>query len=256
MTATTLPTLPTQAAPRTPLTLGILGGMSWHSTAEYYRLLNTAVAERLGGHHSARILLASVDFDDIRAQQVDGDWAGAGALLAGHARSLQDGGADVVMIATNLMHKVAPAVEAALDVPLLHIADAVAAAAGARGIQKLGILGSRWVMTEDFYADRLARHGIEVVRPATGWADDAADVDRIVFDELTQGIVRDESRDALVAVVRRLADAGAEGVVLGCTELDLLLDEDASPLPLVDSTTSHVAAAVAFALGDGDARRR
>jgi aspartate racemase len=233
-------------------TLGIIGGMSWHSTAEYYRLLNTAVAERLGGHHSARIALSSVDFDDVRALQLAGDWEGAGVLLTEHGRRAQAAGADVVLIATNLMHKVAPAVEAALDVPLLHIADAVAAAAGERGLRRLGVIGSRWVMTEDFYAERLGRHGIDVVRPdagGTAWEADAALVDGIVFDELTQGVVREESRRELVGVIERLAAAGADGVVLGCTELDLILDEDVSPLPLVDSTTAHVAAAVEVALG-------
>ncbi|HWK93381.1 MAG TPA: amino acid racemase [Luteimicrobium sp.] len=229
--------------------LGILGGMSWHSTAEYYRLLNTAVAERLGGHHSARLLLASVDFDDVRRLQLDSDWEGAGALLAERAAGLARGGADAVLIATNLMHKVAPAVEAAVGVPLLHIADAVADAAKARGLTRLGVIGSGWVMTETFYEERLARHGIEVVRPAAGWADDAATVDRVVFDELTRGEVRAASRDAVVRVLDRLAAAGAEGVVLGCTELDLLLDEDVSPLPLVDSTAAHVGAAVRFLLG-------
>jgi len=241
---------PTDAAtaPAAP-TLGILGGMSWHSTAEYYRLLNTAVAERLGGHHSARLLLASVDFDDVRRLQLDGDWDGAGTLLAERAVGLERGGADAVLVATNLMHKVAPAVEDVIDVPLLHIADAVADAARARGLGRLGVIGSGWVMTEDFYGERLARHGIEVVRPSVGWEDDAATVDRVVFDELTQGDVRAGSRDAVVRVLERLADAGAEGVVLGCTELDLLLDEDVSPVPLVDSTAAHVDAAVRFLLG-------
>jgi aspartate racemase len=230
-------------------TLGILGGMSWHSTAEYYRLLNAAVAQRLGGHHSARLVLASVDFDDVRRLQVDGDWDGAGALLAERAVGLERAGADAVLIATNLMHKVAPAVEDAIDVPLLHIADAVADDAGARGLTRLGVIGSGWVMTESFYADRLAARDVEVVRPASGWDDDAATVDRIVFDELTQGVVRDESRAELLGVVGRLADAGADAVVLGCTELDLILDEGVSPLPLVDSTAAHVDAAVRFLLG-------
>ena len=241
----------TTGSPRTPAapTLGILGGMSWHSTAEYYRLLNTAVAGRLGGHHSARLLLASVDFDDVRRLQLDGDWDGAGTLLAERAAGLERGGADAVLIATNLMHKVAPAVEDAIGVPLLHIADAVADAARARGVGKLGVIGSGWVMTEDFYSERLGRHGIEVVRPVSGWDDDAATVDRVVFDELTRGEVRAESRDAVVRVLERLAAAGAEGVVLGCTELDLLLDEDVSPVPLVDSTAAHVDAAVRFLLG-------
>jgi aspartate racemase len=217
-------------------TLGLIGGMSWHSTATYYRLINEAVAAERGGHASARIVLHSLDFSEIRACQVVGDWVRAGTLLADAARHCVDSGADVVAICTNLMHKVAPEVEAAIDVPLLHIADAVAAEGDRRGWQRLGVLGTRWVMEEPFYADRLAQHGKQAVTP------DAADrerVDRIVFDELTQGKVLDRSRAAYLDVVRRLAEQGAEAVVLACTEIGLLIGPDDCPLPIIDSAEVH-----------------
>ncbi len=217
-------------------TLGLIGGMSWHSTATYYRLINEAVAAERGGHASARIVLQSLDFSEIRACQVAGDWAGAGRLLAEAARRCTDSGADVVAICTNLMHKVAPVVEAAVDVPLLHIADAVAAEAERRGWERLGILGTRWVMEEPFYSDRLARHGKKAVTPDEG---DRMLVDRVVFEELTQGKVLDRSRAAYLDVVSRLAERGADAVVLACTEIGLLLDPEDSPLPVIDSAEVH-----------------
>jgi aspartate racemase len=226
-------------------TIGLIGGMSWHSTASYYRIVNEVVAERLGGHASAQVSLQSLDFAAVRQCQVDGDWDRAGALLAEAGQRCVAGGADVVAICTNLMHKVAPAVEAAIDVPLLHIADAVAGVAGPRGWDRLGILGARWVMEETFYADRLARHGISALAP------EAADrdlVDRVVFDELTQGVLRDESRAAYVSVIERLAERGAQAVVLACTEIGLLVGPDDSPLPLIDSADAHARALAEVAL--------
>jgi aspartate racemase len=226
-------------------TIGLIGGMSWHSTASYYRIINEVVAERLGGHASAQVALQSLDFAAVRQCQVDGDWDRAGALLAEAGQRCVAGGADVVAICTNLMHKVAPAVEAAVDVPLLHIADAVAGVAELRGWDRLGVLGARWVMEEPFYADRLARHGISAVSP------EAADrdlVDRVIFDELTQGVLRDESRAAYVSVVERLADRGAQAVVLACTEIGLLVAPDDSPLPLIDSADAHARALAEVAL--------
>jgi aspartate racemase len=220
----------------TTRTLGLIGGMSWHSTMTYYRVLNEAVAAERGGHASARIVLHSLDFSEVRACQLAGDWDRAGRLLAEAARHCVASGAEVVAICTNLMHKVAPAVESAIDVPLLHIADAVAAEGERRGWQRLGILGTRWVMEESFYTDRLAQHGKQAVVP------DAADrdvVDRIVFDELTQGNVLESSRAAYLDVVRRLADQGAEAVVLACTEIGLLIGPDDSPLPIIDSAEVH-----------------
>jgi aspartate racemase len=220
----------------TTRTLGLIGGMSWHSTMTYYRILNEAVAAELGGHASARIVLHSLDFSEVRACQLAGDWDRAGRLLAEAARHCVAGGAEVVAICTNLMHKVAPAVESAIDVPLLHIADAVAAEGERRGWQRLGILGTRWVMEEPFYSDRLARHGKQAVVPQ---AADRELVDRIVFDELTQGKVLESSRAAYLEVVRRLADQGAEAVVLACTEIGLLIGPDDSPLPIIDSAEVH-----------------
>jgi aspartate racemase len=226
-------------------TIGLIGGMSWHSTASYYRIINEVVAERLGGHASAPITMQSLDFAAVRQCQVAGDWAGAGDLLGRAAQACVAGGADVVAICTNLMHKVAPAVEAAVDVPLLHIADAVADVASARGWSQLGVLGARWVMEEPFYADRLARHGISAVVPR------AADRDlvyRVIFDELTQGRILDASRAAYVEVIERLAERGAQGVVLACTEIELLVSEADSPLPLICSADAHARARAEVAL--------
>ena len=231
-------------------TLGILGGMSWHSTAEYYRSINERVAGARGGHASARILLSSQDFAEVRDLQVRGDWAGAAELLAGEARALERAGADCVAIATNLMHRVAGEVEASIGVPLVHIADAVAAGAREAGARRLGVVGSGWVMAESFYADRLAQHGIGTVVP------DAAERDRIdaiVFDELTQGIVRAESRALMRTAIAGLVERGAEAVVLACTEIMLLVGPEDAAVPLLDSCELHAAALARIALGDASA---
>lgn len=228
-------------------TIGLIGGMSYHSTVDYYTGINRAVADALGGHHSAPLLLSSLDFAQVRTLQQAEDWDAAGDLLAGHAARLEAAGAEAILICTNLMHKVAPAVDRRVAVPLLHIVDAVAAEAARRGIGSLGILGTRWTMTEPFYADRLAAAGIT---PVAAGEQDASLTDAIIFDELALGVVTDSSREALQAVIRRLGEAGAEGVLLGCTELPLILDETSSPLPVVDSTLAHVRAAVAFMLDE------
>jgi aspartate racemase len=228
-------------------TIGLIGGMSWYSTVEYYRVINSEVQRRRGGHASASVALQSLDFAAVRRCQQDEDWTAAGRMLGDAGRRCEAGGADVVLICTNLMHKVADAVAASISVPLLHIADAVAAHAERRGWMRLGLLGARWVMEETFYADRLAAHGISVVVPdAAG----RAMVDRVVFAELTQGRVEPASRDAYAAVVADLADQGAEAVILGCTEIGLLLTEADSPLPLIDSMQAHALAAVDFALAE------
>lgn len=234
-------------------TIGLVGGMSWYSTLEYYRVINAEVQRRRGGHASASVALQSLDFAEVRQCQQTEDWPAAGALLGEAAGRCQAGGADVVLICTNLMHKVADAVAAQIDVPLLHIADAVAGVADRNGWTRLGLLGARWVMEETFYADRLATHGISVVVP------DAAGrtmVDRVIFDELTQGRVEPASRAAYAGVVAELAVQGAEAVVLACTEIGLLLTQADSPLPLIDSMPAHALAAVDFALAEPAAAER
>ncbi|WP_327359262.1 aspartate/glutamate racemase family protein [Streptomyces sp. NBC_01304] len=232
-------------------TIGLIGGMSWESSAEYYRLVNELVRERLGGLHSARVVLYSVDFAEIEQLQVAGEWEQAGELLAHAATSLEAAGADLVLICTNTMHKVAGQVEAAIGVPLLHLADTTATAVQDKGIKKVGLLGTAFTMEQDFYKERLAGHGLDVIVP-----DEAgrALVHRVIYEELCLGVVRDASREAYKEVIRELVARGAEGVVLGCTEIELLIgDGDGqgdgdSPVPLFPTTRLHAEAAVAAAL--------
>lgn len=231
-------------------TIGLVGGMSWYSTVQYYTVINTLVQERLGGHASARIALQSLDFAQIRDCQVRSDWDGAAALLSDAAQRCEAGGADVVLICTNLMHRVAEPVARAIDVPLLHIADAIAERARHHGWRTLGLLGTRWVMEEDFYVGRLREHGLEVVVPDAG---DRAEIDRVIFDELTQGVVEPSSRALFARVVEDLGQRGAEAVVLGCTEIELLLHPDDVAVPLLDSMRTHAEAAVTLALRDSAA---
>jgi len=231
-------------------TIGLIGGMSWYSTLEYYRAINTGVQERLGGHASARIALQSLDFAEIRECQVRGDWDRAAALLSEAARRCELGGADVVLICTNLMHRVAEPVQRSIDVPLLHIADAIAERAARHGWTTLGLLGTRWVMEEDFYTGRLREHGLDVVIPSPA---DRGEIDRVIFDELTQGVVVPESRETYRRVVADLAERGAQAVALGCTEIELLLREGDTELPLLDSMRVHAEAAVTLALRDNAA---
>lgn len=227
-------------------TIGLIGGMSWESSAEYYRMINTAVKERLGGLHSARSLMLSVDFAAIEAMQMAGRWDEAGDALAEAARSLERGGADCVVLCTNTMHKVADAITAAVGIPLIHIADATAAAIRASGIGRVGLLGTRFTMEEPFYKGRLAeRHGLEVLVPA---ADDRAVVNRVIYEELCLGVVRPDSRAQYRAAMARLVERGAEGIILGCTEITLLVDASDSAVPLFDTTRLHALAAVEFAL--------
>jgi aspartate racemase len=227
--------------------IGLVGGMSWHSTLEYYRVLNQQVAAAGGGHASARVTLESLDFAEIRECQQTGDWSRAGRLLTEAALRCQASGAESVVICTNLMHRVADEVEAALDVPLLHIADAIADAAHARGWSRVGVLGTSWVAAEDFYVGRLARNGLGVHVPT---AAEQTEVDRVIFEELTLGRIEDGSRAAYVGVIERLRDAGAEAVVLACTEIGLLVRPEDSVLPLLDSATVHAEAAAAFAVAE------
>jgi len=234
-------------------TIGLIGGMSWDSSATYYRLINTEVRARLGGHHCARLVLVSLDFGAVRALQLADRWDDAGELLADAARTLAAAGADVVVLCTNLMHKVAPAVESATALPFLHIVDAVGARARALGADRIGLIGTRQVMAEDFYARRLAdRWSIDVVVPPV---DEQAELDRVIFDELTQGVVSAASRDTFAGVIERLAARGAQAVVLACTEIGLLLGPGDVAVPLIDSAQVHALAAVDAALAPAGAGR-
>ena len=226
-------------------TLGVLGGMSWESTAVYYRLFNQGVRARLGGQHSAKLLLASVDFAEIVARQHAGDWHGAGQQLAELAAGLQNAGADAILIATNTMHKVAEHVQAAIDVPLLHIGDVVADALLAAGVRCAGLLGTRYTMEQPFLIDHLRQRGLDILVPD---ADARADVHRIIFDELCQGEVRNVSRETYQRIIQQLAADGAQAVILGCTEICLLLGPNDACLPLYDTAALHVDAGLNWAL--------
>ncbi len=229
-------------------TIGVIGGMSWESTAEYYRLLNEEVARRMGGLSSARVLLSSVDFAPYAARMARGEWDAIGEELAGEARRLKAAGAEGILVATNTMHRFAAEIESASGLPLIHIADAAAAAIGAAGKRKVGLLGTRYTMEGDFYRGRLlGRHGIETLVPEEA---DRIETNRLIFDELCRGVFEPASRAWLLGLVERLAAAGAEGVVLGCTELPLVLKEGDASVPLWDTTRLHALAAVEFMLGD------
>jgi aspartate racemase len=230
--------------------LGLLGGMSWESTVEYYRLLNEETRARRGGLHSAPLLLWSADFAEIEGLQAAGAWDEAGARLAAAARSLEDAGAQLLVLCTNTMHKVAPAIEAAVTIPLVHIVDSVAVAVAAAGIRRVGLLGTRFTMEDPFWAERMAGHGIDVVVPGR---EDRETAHRVIYDELCVGVFSDASRAAYVGIIEKLAAGGAEAVVLGCTEIELLVGPGDTGVPLFPSTAVHVRAAVAAALaGDAD----
>lgn len=226
--------------------IGMLGGMSWQSTLGYYRLANELVAERLGGLHSARILLDSADFAEIEAMQVSDRWDDAGALLASRARALESAGAELLLVCANTMHKVLSPIEAAVSIPVLHIVDATADALKSHGITTAGLLGTAYTMEQDFYTDRLRACGVEAIVPGPEYR---ALVHRIIFDELVKGVITEESRAAYRGVIQRLADAGAGGIILGCTEIEYLIGAEDSPVPVFPSSRIHVEAAVTAALG-------
>lgn len=228
-------------------TIGLIGGMSWESSAEYYRLLNELTRERKGGLHSAKCVLYSVDFAEIEGLQAQGRWAEAGRILADAARALEAAGADLLLICTNTMHKVADEVAAAVSVPLLHLADATAQAVTAAGLARVGLLGTAFTMDQDFYRDRLARHGLEVLVPDS---DQRTLVHRVIYHELCLGVIREESRAAYQEVIHGLTTRGAEGVILGCTEIELLIRPQESPIPVFPTTRLHAIAAITAALSD------
>lgn len=226
-------------------TIGLIGGMSWESSAAWYRLANELVRERLGGYHSAKILMDSVNFAEIEALQVRGEWSAAGDVLAAHAARLEAAGADLIALCTNTMHLVADQIEAAITVPFLHIVDVVAAAIRSAGINRVGLLGTAFTMEQPFYRERLALHGVEAIVPN---AEDRALVHGAIFDELVHGVISDASRARYVEVMERLTADGAKGVILGCTEIELLVSAADSPAPVFATTALHVAAAVEAAL--------
>ena len=227
-------------------TIGLLGGMSWESTLPYYRHINEAVRERLGGLHSARLVLYSLDFHEIEALQRQGDWAAAGTLLADAARRLESAGADFLLLCTNTMHKVADAIEAASALPLLHIADPTAAAIQAADLQRVDLLSTRFTMEQPFYRQRLEdRHGIQVLVPDEP---DRAEVHRVIYEELCRGVVSEVSRQAYRQVITRLVARGAQAVILGCTEIGLLVRADDAEVPLFDTCVLHAQAAAERAL--------
>ncbi len=228
-------------------TLGLIGGMSWESTVPYYRLINEGVKQRLGGLHSARLVLYSVDFAKVERLQRTGDWVAAGALLAQAAEKLEGAGAEALVLCTNTMHKVADAIESAVQIPLLHIADPTAMQIRQAGLSKVGLLGTRFTMEQPFYKDRLVqRHGMQVLVPS---AADREMVHRVIYEELCLGQVRASSRAQYQRVMADLVAQGAQAIILGCTEISLLIGAEDAPVPLFDTTAIHAQSAVAWALG-------
>ncbi|AZR43356.1 aspartate/glutamate racemase family protein [Marinobacter salarius] len=226
-------------------TIGLLGGMSWESTQTYYRLINEGVKSRLGGLHSAKLVLYSVDFAEIEALQHQGDWPATARILSGAALSLENAGADFLMIGTNTMHKVAPEIEEAINIPLLHIADATANVLAQDNIQRVGLLGTKFTMEQAFYRERLEAAGIEVVTPDEP---QRAEVHRVIYEELCRGEIQAASRKAYLDVINSLAEQGAQAVILGCTEIGLLIKQTDTAVPLYDTTAIHAAQAVNQAL--------
>jgi aspartate racemase len=226
--------------------IGLLGGMSWESSSEYYRLVNELVAQRVGGLHSADCVLRSVDFADIESLQRNGHWDAAAARLAAEARALQDAGAELLVLCTNTMHRCADAITAAIDIPFVHIADTTADAVTRAGLARVGLLATAYTMEQEFYVGRLRElHGLDVRVPEKS---DRELVHRVIYDELCLGVVKDESRDAYRAIIATLADEGAQAILLGCTEIDLLISQADSPVPVFDTTRLHAERAVELAL--------
>jgi aspartate racemase len=228
-------------------TIGLIGGMSWESSAEYYRLINQQVRDKLGPLRSAQLLMYSVDFGPVEQAQHAGRWDDAAAILVDAARRLQAGGADCVVLCTNTMHKVAGQIQAAISIPFLHIADPTGQAAVEAGALKVGLLGTAFTMEQDFLKDRLTALGLTVLLPE---ADERQAVHRIIYDELCVGVISEASRQVYQNVIQSLAARGAQAIILGCTEITLLVKPEHSALPLLDTTALHARAAVAFALGD------
>lgn len=226
-------------------TIGLIGGMSWESTLEYYRVLNETVKTRLGGLHSAKILLYSVDFAEVELLQRENRWEEAGQMMADAAKRLERGGAEFIVLCTNTMHKLTPQIEAAVKIPLLHIADATAGAVKAAGLWRVGLLGTRFTMEQEFYRGRLAdRHGLDVLVPDDA---DREIVHQVIYGELCLGIVKEDSRKRFTVIIEKMVAAGAQGIILGCTEIELLVRQEDSPVPVFPTTRLHAEAAVDYA---------
>lgn len=226
-------------------TVGLIGGMSWESTVTYYQLLNEGIKDALGGLHSAKVLLYSVDFFEIEALMSRGEWDEAANQLGNVAARLEQAGADMILICTNTLHKVAPQVQARIGVPLVHIAEAAAEALLSQGIARVGLLGTKYTMTQEFYRDKLVERGIEVLIPE---GDDIDLVNRVIFEELCLGIVKEKSRAEYLRVIAALQQRGAQGILLGCTELGLIVAKEDVSLPLFDTTEIHAKKALTLAL--------
>lgn len=217
-------------------TIGMIGGMSWESTVTYYKIINEVVKEELGGLHSAKILLYSVDFEEIEKYQSDGEWDRAGEVLAEAAGKLENAGADYIVICTNTMHKVVPQIEAHIGIPVIHIAEATADILLQSGMNRVALLGTKYTMTQDFYKEKLVGAGIEVLIPGE---EEIEEINEVIFKELCRGIISEASKQKYLAVIDKLAAAGAQGVILGCTEIGMLIREADTALPVFDTTQIH-----------------
>lgn len=228
-------------------TIGLIGGMSWESTVTYYQILNETVKQRLGGLHSAKILLYSVDFDEIEKYQSSGEWEKSAEVLSQAAMNLEKAGADFIVICTNTMHKVAPKIQSHISIPIIHIAEATADELIKRGISRVALLGTKYTMTQDFYKDKLLKAGIDVVIPdSTG----IETVNDIIYKELCLGIISEESKKKYLEIIDRLAEQGAQGVILGCTEIGLLIQQADTSLPVFDTTQIHAIKAAELSIED------
>lgn len=226
-------------------TIGMIGGMSWESTVTYYKIINEVVKEELGGLHSAKILLYSVDFEEIEKYQSDGEWDRAGEVLAEAAGKLENAGADYIVICTNTMHKVVPQIEAHIGIPVIHIAEATADTLLQSGINRVALLGTKYTMTQDFYKEKLVGAGIEVLIPGE---EEIEEINEVIFKELCRGIISDASKQKYLAVIDKLAAAGAEGVILGCTEIGMLIREADTALSVFDTTQIHATKAALLSI--------
>ena len=228
-------------------TIGLIGGMSWESTVTYYQIINETIKRELGGLHSAKILLYSVDFDEIERCQANGDWDKSADILSDVALRLEKAGADFIVICTNTMHKIAPQMSERISIPIIHIAEATADKLKKQGITTVGLLGTKYTMTQEFYKAKLIEAGIDVLIPN---ADDVEIINSVIYDELCLGNIRKEAKDSYLAIIKKLADAGAQGVILGCTEIGLLVQQEDTELPVFDTTLIHAEKAALSSIED------